>query len=160
MLTPGLWCTGAGFFIPDFINKKTKSFERQTLAYTVDGASISIGALMGTSSLTAYIEVRLGPTPKQCAAHVVPPHFLLGALQSASGIREGARTGLAALFLCFYFFLALFFTPLLASIPPYATGPALVLVGTMMVSAGGGLIISAGGSGAGAEWRGACQGQP
>jgi hypothetical protein len=54
--------------------------------------------------------------------------------QSASGIREGARTGLAALTVGFFFFIALFFNPLLASIPPYATGPALILVGAMMVS--------------------------
>lgn len=65
-----------------------------------------------------------------------PPHagWLQGlspltvAGESAAGIREGGRTGLTSLTVSFYFFLSLFFAPLLASIPPYATGPVLVLV--------------------------------
>lgn len=48
--------------------------------------------------------------------------------ESATGIREGGRTGLTALTCAFWFFIALFFTPIIASIPPFATGPALVLV--------------------------------
>jgi adenine/guanine/hypoxanthine permease len=39
----------------------------------------------------------------------------------------------AAIFTSFLFFIALFFTPILASIPPYAVGPALITVGAMMV---------------------------
>ena len=58
--------------IPGFVDLKTKQFPRQTAAFVVDGAAISVGACLGTPPLTAYIE-------------------------SASGIREGARTGLAAL---------------------------------------------------------------
>jgi AGZA family xanthine/uracil permease-like MFS transporter len=46
-----------------------------------------------------------------------------------AGIREGGRTGITALVVAFGFFVSLFFTPLIASIPPFATGPALVLVG-------------------------------
>lgn len=63
-----------------------------------------IGSLLGCAPLTVYIE-------------------------SASGIREGGRTGITAIVVAFGFFIALFFTPLIASIPPYATGPALILVG-------------------------------
>jgi xanthine/uracil/vitamin C permease (AzgA family) len=48
--------------------------------------------------------------------------------QTPAGIREGGRTGITALVVAFGFFISLFFTPLIASIPPYATGPALVLV--------------------------------
>jgi AGZA family xanthine/uracil permease-like MFS transporter len=50
-------------------------------------------------------------------------------IESATGIREGGRTGLTALTCSFWFFISLFFTPIIAAIPPYATGPALVLVG-------------------------------
>lgn len=85
-----------------------KQFPRQMQAFLVDGASISIGACLGTPPLTVYVE-------------------------SASGIREGARTGLATLMIGFCFFISLFFSPLLATVPPYATGPALVLVGALMV---------------------------
>ena len=46
-----------------------------------------------------------------------------------AGIEDGGRTGLTAIVVSFLFFVALFFSPILASIPPYATGPALVLVG-------------------------------
>ena len=74
----------------------------------MDGFSIVVGATMGTSPLTIFVE-------------------------SASGIREGARTGIAALMISFWFFVALWFSPLLASIPGYATGPALILCGSMMV---------------------------
>jgi AGZA family xanthine/uracil permease-like MFS transporter len=45
-----------------------------------------------------------------------------------AGIREGGRTGITALVVAFGFFISLFFTPLITSIPPYVTGPALVLV--------------------------------
>eukprot|EP00887_Chlorella_sp_A99_P002223 scaffold21.g2223.t1 len=98
-------------YIPSFI-KEDKTIERQTLAFTVDGLSIVIGSCLGSSPITIYVE-------------------------SASGIREGARTGVAALAMSFWFFVALWFSPLLASIPGYATGPALILVGAMMVSRGG-----------------------
>ncbi|KAL4443804.1 hypothetical protein ABPG75_011541 [Micractinium tetrahymenae] len=95
-------------YIPGFVDQKKKRFPRQTAAFMVDGASISIGACLGTPPLTVYIE-------------------------SASGIREGARTGIATLMVGFCFFIALFFSPLLATVPPYATGPALILVGALMM---------------------------
>ena len=47
-------------YIPNFVDKKTKTFERQAVAFTVDGASISIGALLGCTPLTVYVEVRWG----------------------------------------------------------------------------------------------------
>lgn len=69
----------------------------------MDALSIIIGSLMGLAPLTVFIE-------------------------SATGVREGGRTGLTALTCSFWFFISLFFTPIIASIPPYATGPALILV--------------------------------
>ncbi|XP_078179416.1 adenine/guanine permease AZG1-like [Carex rostrata] len=83
-------------------------FEGQYFAFMSDATSIVIGSLLGTSPVTAFIE-------------------------SSTGIREGGRTGLTALTVSGYFFLSFFFTPLLASIPVWAVGPPLVLVGVLMM---------------------------
>ncbi|KAH9767422.1 Adenine/guanine permease AZG1 [Citrus sinensis] len=83
-------------------------FEGQYFAFMSDAMSIVVGALLGTSPVTTFIE-------------------------SSTGIREGGRTGLTALTVAGYFFLALFFTPLLASIPAWAVGPPLILVGVLMM---------------------------
>lgn len=83
-------------------------FEGQYFAFMSDAASIVVGSLLGTSPVTTFIE-------------------------SSTGIREGGRTGLTALTVSMYFFMALFFTPLLASIPAWAVGPPLILVGVMMM---------------------------
>ncbi|KAI9116216.1 hypothetical protein K1719_013146 [Acacia pycnantha] len=83
-------------------------FEGQYFAFLSDAASIVVGSLLGTSPVTTFIE-------------------------SSTGIREGGRTGLTALTVAMFFFLALFFTPLLASIPAWAVGPPLILVGVMMM---------------------------
>ncbi|XVF24358.1 hypothetical protein REPUB_Repub13aG0121100 [Reevesia pubescens] len=85
-------------------------FEGQYFAFMSDAMSIVVGSLLGTSPVTAFIE-------------------------SSTGIREGGRTGLTALTVAGYFFLAFFFTPLLASIPAWAVGPPLVLVGVLMMRA-------------------------
>ncbi|KAF2296404.1 hypothetical protein GH714_037819 [Hevea brasiliensis] len=86
------------------------NFPGQYFAFMSDATSIVIGSLLGTSPVTAYIE-------------------------SSTGIREGGRTGLTALTVAGYFFLAFFFTPLLASIPAWAVGPPLILVGVLMMRA-------------------------
>ncbi|KIK05624.1 hypothetical protein K443DRAFT_674923 [Laccaria amethystina LaAM-08-1] len=83
-------------------------FENSTIAYCVDAFSISMGALMGTSPVTAYIE-------------------------SATGISEGGKTGITAMFTGLAFFVSVFFAPIFASIPSWATGGALVIVGSMMM---------------------------
>ncbi|MFQ6646451.1 hypothetical protein Gotur_020480 [Gossypium turneri] len=85
-------------------------FEGQYFAFVSDATSIVVGSLLGTSPVTAFIE-------------------------SSTGIREGGRTGLTALTVAGYFFLAFFFTPLLASIPAWAVGPPLILVGVLMMRA-------------------------
>ncbi|KAH9959297.1 permease family-domain-containing protein [Russula dissimulans] len=86
----------------------TMDFERSTVAYCVDAFSISMGALMGTSPVTAFIE-------------------------SATGISEGGKTGLTAVTTGLAFLISVFFSPIFASIPSWATGGALVIVGTLMV---------------------------
>ncbi|RID80804.1 hypothetical protein BRARA_A03440 [Brassica rapa] len=79
-------------------------------AFMSDASAIVIGSLLGTSPVTVFIE-------------------------SSTGIREGGRTGLTAITVAVYFFFAMFFTPLLASIPAWAVGPPLILVGVMMMKA-------------------------
>ncbi|RPD56806.1 xanthine/uracil permease [Lentinus tigrinus ALCF2SS1-7] len=86
----------------------TLDFENSTIAYCVDAFSISMGALMGTSPVTAFIE-------------------------SATGIAEGGRTGITAMVTGIMFFVSVFFAPIFASIPPWATGGALVIVGSLMI---------------------------
>jgi AGZA family xanthine/uracil permease-like MFS transporter len=85
----------------------TMDFERSTVAYCVDAFSISMGALLGTSPVTAFIE-------------------------SATGIAEGGKTGLTAMTTGLAFFVSVFFAPIFASLPSWATGGALVIVGTLM----------------------------
>jgi adenine/guanine/hypoxanthine permease len=75
----------------------------------IDSLAAMAGALLGTSTVTTYIE-------------------------SASGIAEGGRTGLTAVTVGLLFLAALPFTGLVACIPPAATAPALVLVGAMMMA--------------------------
>ncbi|KAG6003948.1 hypothetical protein E4U21_001575 [Claviceps maximensis] len=88
----------------------TQDFEGSAVAYMVDAVCISIGALFGVPPVTAFIE-------------------------SGAGISEGGKTGLASVVTGLCFFIAVFFAPIFASIPPWATGCVLILVGSMMASA-------------------------
>lgn len=76
-------------------------------ALVSDAIGTVFGALTGTSTVTSYIE-------------------------SAAGVAAGARTGLSNIFVAGLFLLAVFFTPLAAAIPGYATAPALIVVGALM----------------------------
>jgi adenine/guanine/hypoxanthine permease len=76
-------------------------------ALLADAVGTVFGALTGTSTVTSYIE-------------------------SASGVAAGARTGMANLVVAALFLVAIFFSPLAAAIPGFATAPALILVGTLM----------------------------
>jgi len=78
-------------------------------AMLVDAVGVSFGALMGTSTVTAYVE-------------------------SAAGIGEGGRTGLTAVTTGLLFLLALLIAPLATMIPNAATAPALIIVGVLMAS--------------------------
>jgi adenine/guanine/hypoxanthine permease len=77
-------------------------------ALIADSGAAMIGAAVGTSTTTSYIE-------------------------SASGINSGGRTGLTAATVAILFLLALFVAPLAGSIPAYATAPALFYVACLMV---------------------------
>ncbi|PGH18083.1 hypothetical protein AJ79_00711 [Helicocarpus griseus UAMH5409] len=89
------------------IDERTQDFEGSAVAYVVDAVSISIGSLLGLSPVTAFVE-------------------------SGAGIAEGGATGITAMVTGLCFFISIFFAPIFASIPPWATGCTLVLVGSMM----------------------------
>jgi len=82
---------------------------RARRTFASDGLAAMAGAVLGTSTTTAYIE-------------------------SASGIEEGGRTGLTALTVAGLFVLATLLWPLAGVIPAAATAPALIVVGALMLS--------------------------
>jgi AGZA family xanthine/uracil permease-like MFS transporter len=88
---------------------KSGDFEHSTSAFLADACCVTIGSCFGTSSCTAFVE-------------------------SGAGIAEGGRTGITAITVAFGFFISIFFSPIFASFPPWSTGPALILVGSMMTS--------------------------
>lgn len=90
------------------INEKGE-IPRLKQAFMVDAIGTTAGALMGTSTVTTFVE-------------------------SASGVNQGGRSGLTAFTTGVCFLLALFFAPFFLSIPAAATAPVLVLVGLMMMS--------------------------
>lgn len=73
----------------------------------VDSTASIVGSLLGTSTVTSYIE-------------------------SAAGVRAGGRTGLTSVVVALLFLLTLFFAPLAESVPAYATAPALLFVACLM----------------------------
>lgn len=106
-------CTGTLYSMARFcgvIDERTQDFENSSIAYSVDAIGISVGSLMGCPPVTAYIE-------------------------SGAGISEGGKTGLTAMFAGLGFFIAIFFAPIFASIPPWATGCTLIIVGSLMAQA-------------------------
>lgn len=78
-------------------------------ALMADACGTVLGSLMGTSTVTTFVE-------------------------SASGVSEGGRTGLTSVTVAVLFFLSLFLSPIFMAIPAFATAPALVIVGFLMVS--------------------------
>jgi AGZA family xanthine/uracil permease-like MFS transporter len=78
-------------------------------AFFADSIGTFVGAILGTSTVTTYVE-------------------------SAAGVAEGGKTGMTALTVAGMFALSLFFAPLFMIIPAAATAPALVIVGLFMIS--------------------------
>jgi AGZA family xanthine/uracil permease-like MFS transporter len=76
-------------------------------ALVADSIATMVGAVLGTSTTTSYVE-------------------------SAAGVKVGGRTGLTAVVVAALFLAALFFSPLAATVPAYATAPALLYVACMM----------------------------
>lgn len=86
---------------------KDGQIPRVKQALFADSIGTTVGAVLGTSTVTTYVE-------------------------SASGVGEGGRTGLTAATTGVLFLVALFFSPLFLMIPSAATAPTLILVGVMM----------------------------
>ncbi len=78
-------------------------------ALFADSIGTFVGAILGTSTVTTYVE-------------------------SAAGVAEGGKTGMTALTVAIMFALSLFFAPLFMIIPAAATAPALIIVGLMMIT--------------------------
>ena len=95
--------TGAGM-----ADKNTGHIDNLNKALMADAVGTTVGALCGTSTVTAYVE-------------------------STTGILEGGRTGLTSLTVALLFFTSLFFSPVFMMIPSAATTSALFLVGVMML---------------------------
>ncbi|MEA4850716.1 MAG: NCS2 family permease [Paludibacter sp.] len=78
-------------------------------AFMADALGTTFGAMLGTSTVTTYVE-------------------------SAAGVSEGGRTGMTSLITAICFAVALFFAPVFLAIPGAATAPALILVGLFMIA--------------------------
>jgi AGZA family xanthine/uracil permease-like MFS transporter len=93
----------------DMVDKKTGKMPWIKKAFMVDAIATTAGAMMGSSTVTAFTE-------------------------STSGIAAGGRTGLTSFTVACCFALSLFLSPLFLSMPGAATAPVLILVGCMMLS--------------------------
>lgn len=89
---------------------KSGKLPRINRALIADSTAAIMGAMLGTSTTTSYVE-------------------------SAVGVKAGGRTGLMAVVVAILFIFALFLSPLAKSVPGYATAPALVYVACLMVRA-------------------------
>lgn len=93
----------------DMLDKDGK-LPRIKQALLADAIATSVGALFGTSTTTTFVE-------------------------SSSGVSEGGRTGLTAAVTGILFLVAIVLSPIFIAIPGFATAPALIFVGFLMVSA-------------------------
>lgn len=96
-------CTKANMIGPDGRIPRVKQ------AFMADSIATTVGACLGTSTTTTYVE-------------------------SASGVAQGGRSGLTAFAVACCFAIALFFSPLFLAIPSAATAPVLIIVGLFMLS--------------------------
>ena len=85
------------------------NIRRLKQAFMADAIATTVGAMLGTSTTTTYVE-------------------------SAAGVAQGGRSGLTAFAIACCFAVALFFSPLFLSIPTAATAPALIIVGLLMMT--------------------------
>ena len=92
----------------DMMDQKTGRIPRLKQAFLADAIATTVGAVLGTSTTTTYVE-------------------------SAAGVAQGGRSGLTALVIACCFAVTLFLSPLFLSIPSAATAPVLILVGLLMI---------------------------
>jgi len=101
--------TGLSAKVGDLDEKGNIPEKPLTRMLLTDAIGTTFGALLGTSTVTTYIE-------------------------SAAGVEEGGRTGLTSVVVALLFTIGLFITPIVALVPSAATAPALILVGLFMLS--------------------------
>lgn len=90
--------------------KEDGTMENMNKALLCDAVATTAGAMLGTSTVTTYVE-------------------------SAAGIGEGGRTGLTSLTTAVLFLVAIIFAPFVGLVPSAATAPALIYVGSLMIAA-------------------------
>lgn len=91
----------------NYLNEKGE-LPRIKQAFLADAIATTAGALLGTSTVTTFVE-------------------------STAGVMEGGRTGLTAISTAGCFILALFLSPIFLAVPSFATAPALIVVGVLML---------------------------
>mgnify|MGYP002624520574 CR=1 FL=1 len=121
--SPDFWIIVFTFFFVDFFDTvgtlvgvcsrsglldENGNLPRAKGALMADAVATVAGALMGTSTVTSYVE-------------------------SSSGVAQGGKTGLTSIVTAILFVCAIFFTPLIKIVPAYATAPALIIVGVYMM---------------------------
>ena len=89
---------------------KDGKLPRVKQALLADAIATSAGAVLGTSTTTTFVE-------------------------SSAGVGAGARTGLSSVVTGFLFLISILFAPIFKAIPGFATAPALIFVGFLMISA-------------------------
>ena len=120
---PEFWIVVFTFFFVDFFDTlgtlvgvcnrsglldENGNLPRAKGALMADAVATMAGAVLGTSTVTSYVE-------------------------SSSGVAQGGRTGLTSIVTALLFAGAIFFTPLVGMVPAYATAPALIIVGMYMM---------------------------
>lgn len=101
-------CTLIGVTKDAGLMDKEGNVEGMEKALLTDSVGTMASAVLGTCTVTSYVE-------------------------STTGIKEGGRTGLTAVVVGLFFFLAFIFAPLAGLIPAFATAPAIIIVGSMMM---------------------------
>jgi AGZA family xanthine/uracil permease-like MFS transporter len=99
----------AFLFVDLFDNIDDHTIPRLEKIFFADATATIVGSLAGTSTVTSYIE-------------------------SSAGVAAGGRTGVTAIVTGVLFLIAMFVAPLVGPIPEFATAPALILVGALMVA--------------------------
>ena len=105
----------------DMLDKEGK-LPRIKGALLSDAVGTTVGAVCGTSTVTTSVGAMFGTST------------VTTFVESASGVAEGGRTGLTSLTAAILFGLSLFLSPIFLAIPSFATAPALIMVGFLMLT--------------------------
>ena len=132
-----------GFMKMDFSNVFSMDFLIVMFSFLFVDIFDTLGTLMGVSSKAGYLD-KDGKLPKikgalladaigTTAGAVLGTSTVTTFIESASGVAEGGRTGLTSFIVGILFLVSLLFSPIIMSIPSFATAPALIVVGLFMM---------------------------